>query len=122
MGSLKHVLLAATAGLLTMASAQAADLPVKAAPVEYVRVCTAYGAGFFYIPGTDTCLKVGGYLRGDQSAYYLSNANARHDRLDTDTYAYRARMNLTLDFRTQSDYGTIRAYAAIIAQQSQGDA
>jgi hypothetical protein len=53
-----------------------------------VRVCTAYGAGYFYIPGTDTCLKVGGYLRadhtygdgGNQSAYYLSNANARHDR------------------------------------------
>jgi hypothetical protein len=130
MGSLKHVLLGATAGVLTMASAQAADLPVKAAPVEYVKVCTAYGAGFFYIPGTDTCLKVGGYLRadhtygdgGNQSAYYLSNADARHDRLDTDTYGYRARMNLTLDFRTQSDYGTIRAFAAIIAQQSQGDA
>src|SRR5215831_7270820 len=34
MGSLKHVLLGATTGLLTMASAQAADLPVKAAPVE----------------------------------------------------------------------------------------
>ena len=30
-------------------------------------------------------------------------------------------MNLTMDFRTQSDYGTIRAYAAIIAQQSSGD-
>jgi Porin subfamily len=34
---------------------------------------------------------------------------------------YRARMNLTVDFRTQSDYGTIRAYAAIVAQQSIGD-
>jgi hypothetical protein len=31
-------------------------------------------------------------------------------------------MNLTVDFRAQSDYGPIRAYAAIIAQQSQGDA
>jgi hypothetical protein len=26
-------------------------------PVEYVRVCTLYGAGFFYIPGTDTCVQ-----------------------------------------------------------------
>jgi hypothetical protein len=25
------------------------------AQVEYVRVCSLYGAGFFYIPGTDTC-------------------------------------------------------------------
>ena len=103
MRSLKHVLLGAGAGLLTVAGAQAADLPIKAKPVEYVKVCNAYGAGFFYIPGTDTCLKVGGYLRadhtygdgGNQSAYYLSNANARHDRLDTDAYGFRARLNLT---------------------------
>ena len=43
-----------------------ADLPArKAAPVEYVKVCDAYGAGFFFIPGTDTCLKVGGYVRAE---------------------------------------------------------
>ena len=24
-----------------------------------------YGAGFFYIPGTDTCMKLGGYVRAD---------------------------------------------------------
>ena len=36
-------------------------LPVRqAAPIEYVRICDAYGAGFFYIPGTETCLRVGG--------------------------------------------------------------
>jgi hypothetical protein len=29
--------------------------PSRAAPVEYVRICSLYGAGFFYIPGTDTC-------------------------------------------------------------------
>src|SRR3954451_9401306 len=49
------------AGLFTVAVSHAADLPTrKAAPVNYVRICDAYGAGFFYIPGTDTCLKVGG--------------------------------------------------------------
>src|ERR1035437_25198 len=49
-----------------VAGAQAADLPSrKAAPVEYVKICDAYGAGFFYIPGTDTCLKVGGYVRAE---------------------------------------------------------
>lgn len=25
-------------------------------PVEYVRVCDAYGVGYFYIPGTETCV------------------------------------------------------------------
>jgi hypothetical protein len=44
---------------------QAADLPVKAKAVEYVRICSLYSAGFFYIPGTDTCIKLGGYLRVD---------------------------------------------------------
>ena len=57
----KHLLLGSAAGLLTVAGAQAADLPArKAAPINYVRICDAYGAGFFYIPGTETCLKVGG--------------------------------------------------------------
>ena len=64
MTKMKGLLLGAAAGLL-VASAQAADLPVKAAPVEYVKVCSFYGAGFFYIPGTDTCLKIGSYLRSD---------------------------------------------------------
>ncbi|MGH6840839.1 MAG: porin, partial [Methylocella sp.] len=32
----------------------------QAAPIEYVRICDAQGAGFFYIPGTGTCLRVGG--------------------------------------------------------------
>jgi hypothetical protein len=48
-----------------LGGAQAADLPVKAKAVEYVRICSLYGAGFFYIPGTDTCIKIGGYLRAD---------------------------------------------------------
>jgi len=29
-----------------------------AAPVEYVKVCSAYGAQWAYIPGTDTCLNL----------------------------------------------------------------
>ena len=64
MGFVKGILLGSGAALLTVAGAQAADLPTrKAAPVEYVRVCDAYGAGFFFIPGTDTCLRIGGYVR-----------------------------------------------------------
>jgi hypothetical protein len=134
MTKMKGLLLGAAAGLVTVASAQAADLPVKAAPVEYVKVCSLYGAGFFYIPGTDTCLKIGGYIRSDHAygatsagsgGYYLSGlgvTGSGANRLQTDNYTFRARINLTTDFRTQSDYGTIRAYAAIIGQQSQGDA
>jgi len=64
----KGILLGSAASLLSFAAAQAADLPSKkSAPVEYVKVCSAYGAGFFFIPGTDTCLKIGGRVRADYS-------------------------------------------------------
>src|ERR1041384_4306197 len=67
----KSLLLGSATGLMSIAGAYAADLPVaKAAPVEYVRVCSTYGAGFFYIPGTDTCLRVSGRVRAD----YLFNS------------------------------------------------
>src|SRR5713101_3209077 len=65
MKMVKSLILGSAAGLLAMSGAQAADLPVKAKPVEYVKICSLYGAGFFYIPGTDTCIKLGGYLRVD---------------------------------------------------------
>ena len=61
----KSLILGSAAGLIAMSGAQAADLPVKAKAVEYVKICSLYGAGFYYIPGTDTCIKLGGYLRVD---------------------------------------------------------
>ena len=63
MKMVKSLILGSAAGLLAMGGAQAADLPVKAKAVEYVKICSLYGAGFYYIPGTDTCIKLGGYLR-----------------------------------------------------------
>lgn len=132
MTAMKGLLLGTAAGLFAVASAQAADLPVKAKPVEYVKVCSLYGAGFFYVPGTDTCLKIGMYLRSDHGfgaggvqappGYWESTPSSLFTRDATNFYTYRARINLTTDWRTQSDYGVIRAYAAIIAQNSTGDA
>ena len=65
MKMVKSLLLGSAAGLAAVTGAQAADMPVKAARpvVEYVRICSLYGEGFYYIPGTDTCLKLGGFLR-----------------------------------------------------------
>ena len=60
----------AAASLIGLTVAHAADLPTRqAAPIEYVRICDAYGAGFFYIPGTDTCLKVGGLALTEVRSY-----------------------------------------------------
>ncbi|MCX5479196.1 porin [Kaistia geumhonensis] len=60
--NLKTLLLGSAAAMLVAGSAQAADLTV-AEPVDYVKVCDAFGSGFFYSPGTDTCIKVGGYVK-----------------------------------------------------------
>jgi hypothetical protein len=64
MKTVKSLLLGAVAAISMAGAASAADLPV-AEPVEYVRVCDAFGAGFFFIPGTDTCLRISGFVRVD---------------------------------------------------------
>lgn len=103
----KGLLLGSAACLTVVAGAQAADLPVKkAAPVEYVRICSAYGAGFFFIPGTDTCLRVSGRARfeANYSQGYSRSGNKG------DLMGYRGLGRLNLDARTQTAYGTLRAF------------
>jgi hypothetical protein len=65
MKMVKSLLLGSAAGLAAVTAGQAADLPVKAKPVEYVKICSLYGAGFYYMPGTDLCIKVGGWVRAE---------------------------------------------------------
>ncbi|HEY6517772.1 MAG TPA: porin [Roseiarcus sp.] len=60
---IKSLLLGSGAALVAVASAQAADLPTrKAAPVEYVRVCNVGGITGWTLPGSDTCVKLSGYI------------------------------------------------------------
>jgi hypothetical protein len=128
MKMVKSLLLGSAAGLVAVAGAQAADLPVKAKPVEYVKVCSIYGAGFFYIPGTDTCIKIGGWIRaeyafqsGNSDVPFNQNAGGRNNRIDSNEYAIRARWVTSLDVRTQTEYGTLRAYTRAGFQTSTGD-
>jgi hypothetical protein len=119
MKMVKSLLLGGAAGLVAVAGAQAADLPVKAKPVEYVKVCSLYGEGFFYIPGTDTCLKIGGWVRYDQyfgntagsGTPYVAGSTGRNDSFDSADYQTRARTVVSFDARTQTEYGTLRSYA-----------
>jgi hypothetical protein len=74
MKAIKSVLLGSAAAFGSGAAAQAAELPARnAAPIEYVRICDAYGSGFFYIPGTETCLRVGGSVVGEWRAWNTSS-------------------------------------------------
>jgi hypothetical protein len=64
-----RTLLLGTAAIVAAGSAQAADLAIAVEPIDYVKVCDAFGEGYWYIPGTDTCLKIGGYVRLDVWIY-----------------------------------------------------
>src|SRR5229473_6517273 len=117
MKMVKSLILGSAAGLIAMSGAQAADLPLKAKAVEYVRICSLYGAGFFYIPGTDTCIKLGGYLRVDTafnaSGVYTGGTVAgnygQENRL-RNYFLSRAREDLTIDTRTATEYGVVRTF------------
>jgi hypothetical protein len=127
MNIIKQLALGTAAAVIAVGSAQAADLPLKAKAVEYVKVCSIYGAGFYYIPGTDTCIKLGGYLRADLtlagSGAYNSPAWAgaagQKNRLAND-YVFRSRQDINIDTRTATEYGVVRTYFDAVFQWTTG--
>ena len=128
MKMVKSLLLGTAAGLVAVAGAQAADMPVKAKPVLYVKICSLYGDGFYYIPGTDICLKLGGYVRDQHYYNYgenatqtpffstniqdtrLGNANVATGNAD---YVHRTRSLISVDTRQQTEWGTLRTYFTV---------
>ena len=118
MKMVKSLLLGSAAGLVAVAGAQAADLPVKAKPVQYVKICSLYGVGFYYIPGTDMCLKIGGWVRAEYAYGDNGNMTGAFQRPTsttgrTNNSTWRARGYITADARNQTEYGTVRGYLAV---------
>ena len=106
-------LLGTAAGLMVASGAYAADLPGEAAPVavDYVKVCDAYGAGFFYIPGTETCLDISGRVRA--RVQYTNNFDvaAAADPIKLgDKVNFKADAQVKFDARSASDLGTVRSF------------
>jgi hypothetical protein len=132
---MKSILLGSAAGIVAVASAQAADLPTrKSAPAEYVRICNVGGMAGFIIPGSDTCLKIGGYITAQFTA---GNADTGFARGAAGTAAYGSalttspgslrpeigfneRLNLSLDTRTNTAYGVLRGYGEIQIDNNNG--
>jgi len=107
----KSLLLASAAGMVAVSGASAADLATKKpSPVEYVRACynPLWGtSGGFNIPGTQTCLRVGGQARFDigyAQPYFRSIAS------NAANWGYRGGGNIFLDAITPSEYGNVRAF------------
>jgi len=127
----KSAMLGTAAAFVAVAGAQAADLPSKkAAPAQYVKICDAYGAGFFYIPGTDTCLKVGGFVRADFTYVPSKDIRTLSSATGTsvvsqvaglqDETGIQVRGRIDLDARTQSAWGTVQTVVRLRGANSTG--
>ena len=100
-------LLLSSAALVVAGSAYAADLPAKKAAPAAATGCPAFGAGFFQIPGGDTCIKFSGYMNFEGS-YSNDDTNAT-----TAKYSEAGNFRLITDVRSNSELGVVRGFARI---------
>jgi hypothetical protein len=105
--NIKSLLLGSAAALVAASGAQAADAIVAPEPeaVEYVRVCDAYGAGYFYIPGTETCLRISGYVR-----YDVKGGDDVYTGSDRKGWDKGARFTLRTHTASETELGTLKTY------------
>src|ERR1700730_8771408 len=114
MYSLRSLLLGTASGLVTEAGEQAADLSARrSAPVDHLRICAVYGPGFFYIPGSDTCIKLGG-----RALFEYVNGNAFNR--GTDVSSFNAVGRFAVDTMTSTDWGLLRAFIRLDFIRSSG--
>ncbi|UHS60832.1 porin [Agrobacterium vaccinii] len=102
--NIKSLLIGSAAALAAVSGAQAADAIVAAEPepMEYVRVCDAFGTGFFYIPGTETCLKFSGYIR--------FQTDFGRDESGTSDWDSFTRAQFNVDTKTDTELGAVRGF------------
>ncbi|MER8400924.1 porin [Mesorhizobium sp. M1348] len=115
--NIKSLLLGSAAALIAVSGARAADAVVVAEPepAEYVKICDVYGAGYFYIPGTETCLRIGGYVRydigvGDVDSFDGATSGDHEDGDENDTYRKNARFTLKTWTGQETELGTLKTY------------
>lgn len=110
----ENLLLGAAALVITAGGAQAADAVMMAPapePMEYVRVCDVYGAGFFYIPGTETCLKIDGYVWYQVGATNDGPGHtANYNGFVPNEWNKYGEARVNFDARSETEWGTLRAY------------
>jgi hypothetical protein len=102
--NIKSLLLGSAAALAVVSGARAADAVVAAEPepMEYVKVCDAYGTGYFYIPGTETCLNIAGQFRYQKDWSKTGGAPSSYDNWS------RGRIEITA--KNDSEWGTVSSW------------
>jgi len=115
--NIKSLLLGSAAALIAVSGARAADAVTVAEPepAEYVKICDVYGSGYFYIPGTETCLRIGGYVRydagfGDVGSFDGAEARDREDGDLQDTWHKNARFTLKTWTGEETELGTLKTF------------
>jgi hypothetical protein len=120
--NIKSLLLGSAAALVAVSGARAADAIVAAEPepVEYVRVCDAFGTGYFYIPGTETCLRIGGYARvqntftsNDITPGTFAAVTALVPLADNSNVNQYGRGHLTISAKSDTEYGMLEGFFAL---------
>jgi porin-like protein len=99
---------------LAIVSPQAAELHGKTKPLGQAKSCSAYGAGFRRVPGTDMCMKIGGWVRAQSTA---RGGGVNWNGLNEPATAPSATGYITTDVRKPTGYGTVRAYVSVGAHQ-----
>ena len=87
-------------------------------PVQYVKICSLYGVGFYYIPGTDMCIKVGGWARYETGVGYAGSFttewfNNNVNNRNTIGWHQRSKGVISVDARSPTAYGTVRSYVDV---------
>jgi len=141
----KGLLLGSAAVIAVVVGAQAADLPSKkAAAVNYVKICDPYGSGFFFIPGTQTCVRLGGYVRAEyqytrgETVYTIGGQASSpagtnpapllptrvsfltQPDMALSTTGFEVRGRIDVDARTPTDLGTARTFIRLRGANTSG--
>ncbi len=114
--TIRAFLFASAAALSSVSGVNAADAIVAAEPepMEYVRVCDAFGTGYFYIPGTETCLKIGGYIR--------TEARLGDDLVGSSDWSFWTRAQVNFTAKSDTEYGALTSRINLRANAEGGSA
>ncbi|MCR9139066.1 MAG: porin [Alphaproteobacteria bacterium] len=118
--NIKSLLLGSAAAMVAVSGASAADAIIAAEPepVEYVRVCDAFGSGYFYIPGTETCLRISGNVRFRLGFEETIAADAANGVLARDSYDTATRARVQVSAKSDTEWGELHSYIRLQAENS----
>ena len=129
---LKTLLLGSAASLMAVTGAQAADAVVEDEAVEYVRVCETFGTGYFFIPGTETCIKLSGDVRIDYAYDDFDNDVAEVTDFATPAGVgaviggdggdgrWRTRGRVEVSTASETDLGTVTTFTRLQGSSDSG--